>query len=331
MKHIVSAAFFVVILGIGLLGLNRWMRRDDGEAKYREFFVQDQDIDVFFLGTSHVMDAIYPNVIWKDYGFTCYNLGNTAETMEATYWTLRLAQQFHTPKVAMIDVCYMDREQGNAQEYNHMFLDEIPLNRLKLEAIWSIFPEGSRAEFVFPLVLYHNRWSEIMFGEKEEMTNCPTYMYGAELRMGRAVPAEFKRTNQALQTNNKGREALRQAIEFCIEKDIKPVLIAIPYPAEEMAQISMNGAIYIAQEYGIPFLNLFDVEGLVDFQTDCYDESSHLNPDGAVKVTNWIGKWLLENGGLTDRRGDDRYAAWNEAYTQYQHDFEEYWGAQSLL
>lgn len=308
MKHLLTAAFFCAALCASLLLLNQAMQRRDGRDKYAAFFSEDQEIDVFFLGTSHVMDSVYPNILWRDYGFTSYNLGNAAEPMDATCWTLRLAAQVHKPRVAVIDVCYMDRvQQGSAQAFNHIFLDELPLSRLKLEAVWSLFPEGSRAEFVFPLVLYHNRWGELLFGGAQEMTACPDYMYGAELRVGRVEPAPFERTALTDSENTPGRDALRSLLEFCLSSDIQPVLVAIPYPAEQAAQISMNSAALVAQEYGVPFLNLFDVEGLVDFDTDCYDSGSHLNPDGAIKVTAYLGRWLSEHFSLPDRRGDARY------------------------
>ena len=54
----------------------------------------------------------------------------------------------------------------------------------------------------------------------------------------------------------------------------------MPYPADEANDEEQA----IADQYGVPFYNLFDGSAGVDFEVDCYDEASHLNPDGAVKV-----------------------------------------------
>ena len=108
-------------------------------------------------------------------------------------------------------------------------------------------------------------------------------------------------------------------------------LIAVPYPADEAKQRMMNSAQAIADEYGIAFYNLFDVEGLVDFDTDCYDAMSHLNPDGAVKVSAWLGETLSAAYDLPDRRGNAGYAHWDAALAEYEAIYEREWAGESLL
>ncbi|MFR2149669.1 MAG: hypothetical protein ACLS7Z_03415 [Christensenellales bacterium] len=50
------------------LALNRVMLREDSEKKYGAFYGEKQPIDVFFLGTSHVMDAVYPTELYDRAG-----------------------------------------------------------------------------------------------------------------------------------------------------------------------------------------------------------------------------------------------------------------------
>ena len=91
MKRMCFAGVWLLALVVCLLGLDRAMRREDSDLKYSAFYAETQPIDVYLLGTSHVMDGIYPMELWRDYGIVSYNFGNPAETPEATYWTLRLA------------------------------------------------------------------------------------------------------------------------------------------------------------------------------------------------------------------------------------------------
>ena len=332
MKRMCFAGVWLLALVVCLLGLDRAMRREDSDLKYSAFYAENQPIDVYFLGTSHVIDGIYPMELWRDYGIVSYNLGNSAETMEATYWTLRLALQKNKPKVAVVDVGYVDRAQSISANLplSHTYLDSVPLSVEKLRASWSLFPEGSRAEFVFPLAVHHTRWEEFLDGV-QKTTDCVPCMRGAELRVGRAEPAPFVRTQETDETDTPGKQALCRIIELCRSEGIEVALIAVPYPAEEIRQRMMNSAQSIADAYGIAFYNLFDVEGLVDFETDCYDAMSHLNPDGAVKVTAWLGEMLSESYDLPDRRGDPAYAHWNEALAEYEALYEREWSAMSLL
>ncbi len=43
-----------------------------------------------------------------------------------------------------------------------------------------------------------------------------------------------------------------------------------------------------------------------------------MNPDGASKLTHFVGQWLTEHYVLDDRRDDDAYSAWNEKLAQYE-------------
>lgn len=331
MKRVFGVILWLAMLAICLIGLERFFRRTDGREKYSAFFEETQSIDVFFLGTSHVMDAVYPMELWRDYGVTSYNLGNPSETPEATYWTLRLALETHRPKLVMMDVCYIDRAQSELGNYalSHVFLDEVPLSPLKLEAIWAMFPEGERAAYVWPLYYSHGRWEEMLLGGAET-TACVPAMRGAELRVGRSAPAPFTRTTEMNMQETEGKRAIRRIIDLCRSEGISIALMAIPYPADEEKQRMMNSAQRIADEYGIALYNLFDVQGLVDFDTDCYDEMSHLNPDGAIKVSAWLGARITDDYALEDHRQDAAYAHWNDALDEYDRMVDEQWSAQSL-
>lgn len=332
MKRMCFAGVWLFALVVCLLGLDRAMRREDSDLKYSAFYAETQPIDVYFLGTSHVIDGIYPMELWLDYGIVSYNLGNSAETMEATYWTLRLALQKNKPKVAVVDVGYVDRAQSISANLplSHTYLDSVPLSVEKLRAIWSLFPEGSRAEFVFPLAVHHTRWEEFLDGV-QKTTDCVPCMRGAELHTGRIAAESFQRTLERDETDTPGKQALRRIIELCRDEGIEVELIGLPYPAEAERQQMMNSVQSIADEYGVQYHSLFDVEGLVDFYTDFCDGISHLNPDGAVKVTAWLGEMLSESYDLPDRRGDPAYAHWNEALAEYEALYEREWSAMSLL
>ena len=101
--------------------------------------------------------------------------------------------------------------------------------------------------------------------------------------------------------------------------------------ADEAQQQVINRAQTLANELNVQYVNLFDAEGLVDFETDCYDPASHLNPDGATKVTAYLGTWLTAQFDLVDKRGDARYAHWDAALGEYEQMRKAQWSAMSLI
>ncbi len=327
MKRTLSVALWVAALIACLLLADRVTRRDDSERKYGPFFADELGFDVLFLGTSRLLDGVSPMELWRDYGITSYNMGNSSECLDVTEWVLRLALEKHTPKVAVIDVYYIGRRVDDAwtYPYRHLFLDAVPLSPLKVQAVRATLPASCYLEFLMPFSLYHGRWEEILSGKTERLIDCEMFMMGSELRIGRTVPEGFERTTERNEQELPGTPALRRIAALCRERRIQPVFVAIPAPISRQEQMDVNGVARVAKELNVPFVNLFDVEGLVDFTTDCYDEVGHMNPDGASKVTAYLGDWLASHCELEDRRGTPGSEAWDERLAQYEAYRAEHW------
>ena len=74
----VVSCIVTLCVTIGLLcPLTDLMERKSSDQKYESFFQQEQDFDVLFMGTSHVINAIFPMELWNDYGVVSYNFGGT--------------------------------------------------------------------------------------------------------------------------------------------------------------------------------------------------------------------------------------------------------------
>ena len=54
----------------------------------------------------------------------------------------------------------------------------------------------------------------------------------------------------------------------------------------------------------------------LDYTTDYYNRS-HTNMHGALKTSKYLTEFLLEKYDFEDKRGNSRYAAWDEAYLKY--------------
>lgn len=320
-KTICSIVLWLSALVCCLGLLDRAMRRDDGERKYGEFFQSETGFDVLFLGTSRMMDGVQPMELWRDYGVTGYNLANSSEVLDVTEQVLRIAMEYHVPKVAVIDVFYVHHSVDEAwtYPYRHLFFDEIPLSFSKFEAVRATMPRSEWLEFLMPFSLYHGRWEELITGSAERMVECEPYMMGGELRPGYSVEYAFKRTQELHEGELPGFDALRRIAALCKENGVEPVFVALPGYAMASEQRQMNAVARVAEETGAVFLNLFDAQGLeIDPQTDCYDYLGHMNPSGASKTTAYIGAWLKENYDLTDYRGRAGYERWDENLAQYE-------------
>ena len=144
MKRILSVVLLLLAVVGGLLLCDRATRRDDAERKFGSFFSEKQDIDVFFMGTSHVLDGVTPMELWRDYGISTYNMATSSETLGMTEQILKLCIQTHKPKVAVIDVYYIDKPDDLewTYSYRHLFFDAVPLSPAKFDAVRAILPKG---------------------------------------------------------------------------------------------------------------------------------------------------------------------------------------------
>lgn len=319
-KTIFYVVLWLAALVCCLMLLDSAMRRDDGERKYGEFFESETGFDVLFMGTSRVLNGISPMELWRDFGVTGYNMGNNSEVLDVTEQVMRLAFDVHKPKVAMIDVFYVNHavDEDWTYPYRHMFFDEIPLSLAKFEAIRATLPRSEWTEFMMPFSLYHSRWEELITGGAEPQVTCEAYTMGMELRCA-SVPRDAAPETDALYEGElSGMDALRRIIEFCREEGVEPVLMTMPGYAAQENQMMMNAALALGAQMGASVLDMHKIDGLIDYGKDSYDWVGHLNPDGASKATAYIGAWLRENYGLEDHRGQAGFARWDENLAKYE-------------
>ena len=246
-------------------------------------------------------------------------MGNNSEPLGVTRWVLETALEYHTPRVAVIDVFYVAHatDEDWTYSFRHLFYDALPLSRAKIRAVCATQPEDGRLEFLMPFSLYHGRWEELLSGREERLVECEPYMMGSEMRMSRMPRDNYAFTDEMTQEELPGHQALREIAALCRARGIEPVFMALPGHASGQEQMDMNSVQHVADELGVPFVNMMRMD-IVDNQTDCYDWQGHLNPDGASKATAFLGAWLKAHYDLPDRRGDSAYAHWNDSLARYE-------------
>lgn len=326
----------VLILLVGLLGKTTdIVQRKASDYKYNPFFEHTEDFDVIFMGSSHVINAIFPMELWNDYGITSYNFGGHGNHLATTYWVLRNSLDYTKPKVVVIDCLALGSMQKTSDNFSnvHLSFDAFPLSITKIKGVEDLLndPEIDRKinegiitetekrtkiGLLWDYSVYHTRWEKLGI---EDFEVSSTVEYGAESRIQISYPGKIVENSGAKLTEETvGVIYLRKMIEECQNKDIEVILTYLPYPVgNETIWMDVNMVYDIAKEYGVPYINFLEEE-IVDYNTDCYDDASHLNPSGGWKVTNYLGEYLQNNYNLIDHRGDKDYSYWDEDYEAYE-------------
>lgn len=318
-KSIISVVCFLVLLAVCTYYVDRTLKDKGNYLKYKEFYEEEEPFDVLFFGSSRMLNGVYPMELWDDFGLTTFNMAQHSEGTLVSYWQMKNAFHYNKPKVAVVDLTllYDDKimeHQEQERGYLHKSLDHMPLSKIKYDALKDVTEGIDIGEYLFPLAMYHNRWNDLE--EIDVYLELPQRK-GAEARVGitKMYEAEWEGRTVATSINTE-MYRLDAMVELCEEEDVQ--LIFTLMPATGMSELEAMGEIYnylelYAQEHNIPFLNFEKDKGVVNYTTDFYD-NSHLNPNGAKKVTYAIGEFLMDNYEFAPKSAKTQ-AAWNQAWS----------------
>ena len=79
-------------------------------ATYLDFYDLERDsVDVLFMGSSHAGSFFNPQILYDTYNIVSYNLSSEQQSMLVTYYWLKEALRYQSPKVVILDTHMMHR------------------------------------------------------------------------------------------------------------------------------------------------------------------------------------------------------------------------------
>lgn len=304
-------------------------------AMIREYYGEEKDHNVIFIGDCEVYENFSPAVLWQDYGINSYIRGSAQQLIWQSYYLLEDTLRYETPDVVIFNVLALQYDKPQNEAYNRMTLEGMRWSSSKVKSIYaSMTNEENFLEYVFPILRYHSRWSELKVEDVKGMFRNERVTHNGYYMRVDIRPAENVPEGRILADYSFGENAwnyLDKIVTLCQEKDVQLVLVKAPslypywYPQwEEQVEA-------YALENDLPYINfleLVDETGL-DFSTDTYDAGLHLNLSGAEKITRYLGEYLHTELGLQDRRGEETLTKqWEQKIDEYAKDrdaqYEEY-------
>lgn len=317
-KRIGYAIFAILFIVLSLWFLQRllipkYMGQVVEGALIGEYYKENTKHDVIFIGDCEVYENISPITLWEEYGITSYIRGSAQQLIWQSYYLLEETLKYEKPEVVVFNVLAMQYNEPQKEAYNRMTLDGMRWSVSKLKSIQaSMLEEEKFLDYVFPILRYHSRWSEL---SREDFT----YLFhrdkvshnGYYMRVD-VKPAGEMPTEKKLPDYQFGAVAysyLDKITKLCKENGIELILIKAPsiYPFwyDEWDRQMVEYAEKENLRY-INFLNLFEQTG-IDMETDTYDGGLHLNLSGAEKMAVYFGNILKQEYGLSDHRGEAEY------------------------
>lgn len=342
--RVVEAFAFCAVLAAMLIALTNLTERKVSTNKFKPLLDAPEQYDVLFIGDSHMVNGVFPMELWADYGIAAHNVSSWGNTLPVSYWVMQHALQYAQPELIVIGVKDAEKPyklSGNSSDV-HTALDCFPLSPTKIRAIEDLMDDPYATddagtpytelkwEYYFTLGKYHSRWSELTRADFFPELN---KQKGAEMAIGVVQPVDYQILNgyETLEESGYGFGYLRRMIEDARTRGIDVLLVHLPYPAGLTEQRAANTVASIAQEYGVGYVDFVSLDAVADYTTDSFDGYSHLNPSGARKVTDYLGRYIRDHYDIQDHRGEAGYANWDADYARYQQLKADYVNMQSEL
>lgn len=280
---------------------------------FNDFYhMEDNLIDVLFMGSSRCYCAIDNSRLWTEYGIASFNFSISGQDLVSTYYCLAEALKTQKPKVVCIE-SYGAVFEGY-QSVGNLYRNTLPLklSANSYEAVQNLITDGNPMDYWLKWPIIHTRYSELKARDFEK--DLPVYLgYQADFHTEEIQGTPLYIGDEAIPTAEKNEEYLGKIIALAKDHDISLCFFVAPYAAPDTDQRIYRYVEQIARANGADFLNMLALkeELGMDTHTD-YNNWFHTNYFGAEKVTHYMGEYLKAHYALPDRRDDVRYHIWDE-------------------
>lgn len=325
-KSAIRILCFLLILAAVLWKTNNVLsfKFADGNTILTDFYrLEKNTLDVAIIGSSHAYVNFSPGTLWDEYGIASYVLGSSMQPMWNSYYYLKEALKTQKPELIVLEgfgLTYKENYSTNARIIKNVYGMKWSLDKIRAALVSA--KKGHRREFLLEYARYHTRYSTLnrgdFFPESEYMDSNDYWHYTdtmGQYLFDTSRPITIRDVSNVRETKDlseKTEKYFRMTIELAQEKGIPIVVVVAPHGLSEDAQRKYLRAQEIAEEYGVGFLNvnLLLGESGIDPAAD-YHDSAHMTVEGSRKLSLYVGKYLKDNYELSDRRGDERYKAWD--------------------
>lgn len=290
--------------------------------------LEENTLDVLFIGSSHVHCNINPNVLYHEYGIAAYDFSSDTQELGTSYYYLKQAVKMQSPKIVVIDI----NDFGGLKNDSlmaHFAFDNFKNDFVRFDAINNRVNNTFVLETQLPVIAYHSRWKELtsddflyIFKRKEHNSLSGSFIYMLE------TPVEYVTKN--FDENNSEElskteiDWIYKIIQLCDENDIELLFSRTPQDSYETGKYICFKS--FCDENNISFLWMdteIDEIGL-DFNVD-YADGEHANFKGQEKITKYIGRYLKNNYDIPDRRGEEKYKYFENDYDVMMEIINNYW------
>lgn len=266
----------------------------------------ENTLEAIGYGPSHIWAGLDVMEMYRKYGIGAYNYGNNWQRFNTTTLFFKDSLRTQSPKLVLIETCnvnalYQDVDI-NGEIYYTRAIAEF---KGKQEYLKQCFGSDIKRylSYYVPVYAFHENWVNLTKANfLENANNRGFYATMGQNRSPNVKPISIPdpSTFEQAELSEASISLLNEIVDICSEKSIEIIFFTLPYQANYPYGDALKA---YAQENGCTYLNLFEyIDRIgIDCETDFYNEG-HLNTTGAVKVSDFLGEFIVNNYDVTDWR-----------------------------
>lgn len=275
---------------------------------------------MIFLGSSQVGQDINPNQLWSKNGIASTNCSIDNIDLKYIYYLLKENIKYQNTDLFVIDVLHIyDKEWERKVAYRVLNSLEPSFDRNEIiEQNPYLNTFDQKLDYYFPLFHYHSRTLE----ERDFRFKFNNINKGYGVKYTRSnLKMPFSDTEDRIALDSSSLFYIDRILDLAKENNKKLLFIKTPYLlANEDRKKSWNAFGDFVKSKGYDFLNFNKATiqkelGYMD-STD-FSDKWHLNYWGANKITNYLGRYFIQNYNLKSRKDDVAYKKWQDDYLVY--------------
>jgi len=335
LKRITEIVVFLILLiflfaKISLLcvSFGKGLENDRNERLF--FELPDNTVDILFTGDSHIHNSFIPQMIFDEAGYTSAIMATSSQSIIDTYWIIKETMEHQNLKIIVIDSHSLECASRREEDYLHfvsgvLAMPDACINKYKcfydLKHCGVGIGPTLTIEDAVGFLKYRQDFerSKATLSELINLLFCPvkefeTFGYNAKTQI-----TSFDEATEIIEYDEKTPfsstvtfEFFEKIVDLCKENDIELVVTRTPFTLSSANKITYDYIFNYAEDndiYVVDYFTLLD-ELNISFKTDFFDHS-HVNYNGAKKITSYIISFFQEQFSLEDHRLDQKYNLWN--------------------
>ncbi|MBR2823421.1 MAG: fibronectin type III domain-containing protein [Clostridia bacterium] len=338
-RRLLRSLIFLLLLGAAVIGVQGLFGSNsswDYEHERNYLLEKPGSLDGVYVGTSNVHAFWQPAYGWKQHGIAVWNYSIDAAPAEAIKYMVIEARKTQPDALYIINLNTFKAESVDPDTTSiHRVVDYMPfsLNRLRLTRRLTEkldMPPLEKLEFYLPIIRFHTRWDEL----KDWVYGAADFDYKGSLHYSayQKNVTDYSKTYRVYEglepVSDDVAEIMDDLLDYCDAEKLRVLFVIVPQVVSREDQGRMQTLAQTVRDRGYTCLDLLtDYRELkLDLRMDFYNRK-HTNVHGSLKFADWLGTYLMEQEGMTDKRGQPGWESWEAASESY---LEDYLGAYHL-